>query len=131
MMQKVAFGSICSGFALSIALWSNHKIVQAAAVAAGSCFASFTATTIAIEQDRLRKSRAAHADLYLEMLRHMNHHSLPTQPQRPKVCQGCCFYHGRVYSGNQLICAMHPYGVESDDCADWQTDAAEKPSQEE
>ena len=121
MIQRVSFGSICTGLALSIALWSNDKVVQAAAVAAGSCFASFTATTIAIEQNRQRKSRMAHADLYLELLRQMSRQSPPPRHQRPQVCRGCYFYHGQTYNGNPLICGMHPYGVEDDYCADWQS----------
>ncbi|NJR64837.1 MAG: hypothetical protein HC772_05175 [Leptolyngbyaceae cyanobacterium CRU_2_3] len=120
MIQKVAFGSICSGLALSIALWSNDKVVQAAAVAAGSCLASFTATTIAIEQTRVRKSRAAHADLYLDLLRQMSRPSSPARSQRPKACQGCCIYHGQTYNGTRLICAIHPSGVEGDHCMDWE-----------
>jgi len=122
MIQKVAFGSICTGLALSVALWANDKVVQAAAVAAGSCFASFTATTIAIEQNRQRKSRMAHADLYLELLRQMSRQSPSVRQQRPQVCQGCCFYHGQTYNGNRLICGLHPYGAEDDYCADWQSD---------
>jgi hypothetical protein len=120
MIQKVALGSFCSGVALSIALWSNDKMVQAAAVAAGSCFASFSATTIAIEQHRLRKSRIAHADRYVEILQQMNHHIPPPKPQRPIACQGCQFYHGKAYGGQRLICGMHPYGVEDEYCADWE-----------
>ncbi|MBI4784224.1 MAG: hypothetical protein HY785_23335 [Oscillatoriophycideae cyanobacterium NC_groundwater_1537_Pr4_S-0.65um_50_18] len=121
MIQKVAFGSICTGLALSISLWSNDKVVQATAVAAGSCFASFTVTTIAIEQNRLRKSRVAHADLYLDLLRQMSRPSPAARPARPTVCQGCRFYHGQTYNGNHLICGMHPYGVDDDYCADWES----------
>ncbi|HEY9642392.1 MAG TPA: hypothetical protein V6C57_18035 [Coleofasciculaceae cyanobacterium] len=106
--------------ALAIALSSPNKVVQAAAVAAGSCLVSFTTTTIAIEQTRVRKSRAAHADLYLDLLRQMSRQPSPARPQRPPVCQGCCFYHGQTYSGSRLICAIHPSGVEGDYCLDWQ-----------
>jgi hypothetical protein len=125
MIQKVALGSFCSGIALAIALWSNNKAVQVVAVATGSCLASFSATTIAIEQHRIRKSRTAHADLYVELLRQMNHQPPPSRPQRPKACQGCCFYHGVAYGGQQLICGMHPYGVEDDYCGDWEGQEAE------
>lgn len=121
MIQRAVFGGICSGLALSIAFCSSNKVVQAAAIATGSCLASFTATTIAIQQTRARKSRVAHADLYLEMLRQMHHHP-PVRPQRPEACQGCCFYHGKTYGGTQLVCGMHPYGVEGDYCTDWQSE---------
>jgi hypothetical protein len=35
------------------------------------------------------------------------------------VCVGCSHYHGEVYGGNVLVCAMHPYGVEEKSCPDW------------
>jgi hypothetical protein len=43
----------------------------------------------------------------------------PWLNQHP-VCIGCQHYHGQVYGGNLLICAMHPFGVEEgvDQCAD-------------
>jgi hypothetical protein len=36
------------------------------------------------------------------------------------VCVGCRHYHGRVYGGNLLVCAMHPYGMtdDSESCPD-------------
>lgn len=37
------------------------------------------------------------------------------------VCVGCRHYHGQVYGGNPLICGMHPYGWEGDQCPDWQS----------
>ena len=120
MIQKVALGSFCSGIALAIALWSNNKVVQVVAVATGSGLVSFSATTIVLEQHRIRKSRTAHADLYIELLRQMNRQTPPARPQRPKVCQGCTFYHGTTYGGQQLICGMHPYGVEDEYCMDWE-----------
>jgi hypothetical protein len=43
----------------------------------------------------------------------------PTQQQ---ACRGCRNYHGQVYGGNLLVCAMHPTGVESESCADWESD---------
>ena len=36
------------------------------------------------------------------------------------ACIGCCNYHGQAYNGQILVCAMHPYGVEDDDCQDWE-----------
>ena len=33
----------------------------------------------------------------------------------PPACNGCRYYHGN----SQLICAIHPYGPENDDCRDW------------
>ncbi|MEG3858366.1 hypothetical protein [Microcoleus sp. herbarium12] len=45
----------------------------------------------------------------------------PSATQQP-ACRGCTNYHGQVYGGNLLVCAMHPTGVESDSCPDWETD---------
>lgn len=43
-----------------------------------------------------------------------------TPLQRHPVCVGCQHYHGQSYSGNLLVCAMHPYGWEGETCPDWQ-----------
>lgn len=45
-------------------------------------------------------------------------HVEPDQQTHP-ACRGCENYHGQVYGGNLLVCAMHPHGVESDQCPDW------------
>lgn len=45
----------------------------------------------------------------------------PTATQNP-VCRGCSNYHGKIYGGNLLVCGMHPYGVDSDSCPDWESD---------
>ncbi|GAC1450903.1 MAG: hypothetical protein NVS2B14_20580 [Chamaesiphon sp.] len=36
----------------------------------------------------------------------------PTLEKNP-ACIGCIHYHGQIYGGNLLICAMHPYGWEA------------------
>jgi hypothetical protein len=43
----------------------------------------------------------------------------PLINQHP-VCIGCQHYHGQVYSGTMLVCAMHPYGIVdgSEQCSD-------------
>ncbi|MEO0406516.1 MAG: hypothetical protein AAF289_04115 [Cyanobacteria bacterium P01_A01_bin.135] len=43
----------------------------------------------------------------------------PSATNHP-ACVGCKHYHGRIYSGNLLVCGMHPYGWEGDDCPDWE-----------
>ena len=43
----------------------------------------------------------------------------PTREEHP-ACIGCQNYHGRIYGGNVLICAMHPYGWEDSNCPDWE-----------
>lgn len=46
-------------------------------------------------------------------------HISPTAQQYP-ACRGCHHYHGHVYSGNLLVCGMHPYGWSDGDCPDWE-----------
>ena len=36
-------------------------------------------------------------------------------------CQICKHYHGRIYAGVELICAVHPHGYSGDSCPDRQT----------
>lgn len=43
----------------------------------------------------------------------------PTAEQYP-ACIGCKNYHGSVYGGNIVVCGMHPYGWDSQDCPDWE-----------
>lgn len=40
---------------------------------------------------------------------------------RPDTCHGCRNYYGGVDRGQKMICAIHPYGVESLTCEDWET----------
>lgn len=41
-------------------------------------------------------------------------------PQRNAACIGCQNYHGQVYGGNLLVCAMHPHGWDDENCPDWE-----------
>ncbi len=43
----------------------------------------------------------------------------PTLEEHP-ACVGCRHYHGHVYGGNLLVCGMHPYGWEEENCPDWE-----------
>lgn len=42
--------------------------------------------------------------------------------QKPEPCKGCMHYYGKAHHGqkgvNRLICGMHPYGPEGDECRD-------------
>ncbi len=38
------------------------------------------------------------------------------------ACIGCHHYHGLIYGGNLLVCGMHPYGWDQENCPDWQED---------
>lgn len=41
-------------------------------------------------------------------------------PQNNPACIGCQHYHGQMYSGNLLVCAMHPHGRDDENCPDWE-----------
>ncbi len=43
----------------------------------------------------------------------------PTATLHP-ACIGCANYHGRLYNDTLLVCGMHPYGVDGDQCTDWE-----------
>ncbi|NEO32750.1 MAG: hypothetical protein F6K36_20465 [Symploca sp. SIO3C6] len=42
-------------------------------------------------------------------------------PTKHAACIGCRHYHGQVYGGNLLVCAMHPYGWDTENCPDWES----------
>lgn len=52
----------------------------------------------------------------------------PKPTTRPNPCNGCRNYHGQAYGGNLLICGIHPYGVEGDECPDRDTSNLPQPS---
>lgn len=37
-----------------------------------------------------------------------------------KPCSGCKYFHGVNYHGVDLICSLHPYGIDTDTCPDWE-----------
>lgn len=43
----------------------------------------------------------------------------PLIDQQP-ACIGCRHYHGESYGGAFLVCGMHPYGVQTESCQDWE-----------
>jgi hypothetical protein len=48
----------------------------------------------------------------------------PVEPSAEKnpACIGCRHYHGQAYGGNLLVCGMHPYGWDGDNCPDWESE---------
>ncbi|MCG9885288.1 MAG: hypothetical protein MH825_06885 [Cyanobacteria bacterium] len=40
-------------------------------------------------------------------------------PNRYGACIGCANYHGHIYGGQILVCAIHPHGWDGTDCPDW------------
>ncbi|MBW4595495.1 MAG: hypothetical protein KME46_21970 [Brasilonema angustatum HA4187-MV1] len=47
----------------------------------------------------------------------------------PTACQGCKNYHGRYYGGTVLICGIHPYGWNGDNCPDYRTNFTKEPTE--
>jgi hypothetical protein len=120
MTGKTALGCICAGLTLLIAARSHsNQTVQASASVLGSCLLSYTATASVLDHKRRQKKRLADAEAYLEFLRQIQQRR-SAELAIPPACQGCCHYHGRSYGGTRLVCGMHPYGVEEEDCPDWQ-----------
>ncbi len=37
------------------------------------------------------------------------------------ACVGCRHYHGQSYNDVMLVCGMHPYGWEGEQCPDWES----------
>lgn len=35
-------------------------------------------------------------------------------------CRICKYYHGQIYGGFELICAVHPYGYSGNSCPNYQ-----------
>ncbi|HIK11779.1 MAG TPA: hypothetical protein IGS52_16205 [Oscillatoriaceae cyanobacterium M33_DOE_052] len=40
-------------------------------------------------------------------------------PAKNPACIGCENYHGYVYNGNLMVCGMHPYGWDGEECPDF------------
>ena len=43
----------------------------------------------------------------------------PTPDINP-ACFNCANYHGRIYNENLLVCGIHPYGWDDENCPDWE-----------
>lgn len=48
---------------------------------------------------------------------------VPPSANKNPVCIGCQHYHGQIYGKNLLVCGMHPYGCEGDNCPDWESNS--------
>lgn len=46
--------------------------------------------------------------------------SQPATTDNNPACIDCANYHGKIYDGNLLVCAMHPYGWDDSNCPDWE-----------
>jgi hypothetical protein len=47
-------------------------------------------------------------------------YTVEATPEQNPACVGCTNYHGQVYGGNLLVCAMHPHGWDDKNCPDWE-----------
>lgn len=47
-------------------------------------------------------------------------YTVEATPEKNPACIGCTNYHGQVYGGNLLVCAMHPHGWDDKNCPDWE-----------
>jgi hypothetical protein len=41
--------------------------------------------------------------------------------QNYPACVGCRNFYGQNHGGNTLVCAMHPFGPEDEQCVDWES----------
>lgn len=84
--------------------------------------------TVGVEIDQcLQDMFAPIAEIYSELEDLVNETEqsfiYPVEPtaERHPACINCCHYHGQAYGGNLFVCAMHPYGWESENCPDWES----------
>lgn len=127
-MLKNLFLTCLASFAFVVALGEGSDAFKFAATVVGASCVSFAATNFLLERERDRKNQQAIAEAYLDFLRALEQQrrASPAPLQRPAACHGCAHYHGRIYGGTLLICAMHPYGVEDEQCLDWANGLSEK-----
>ncbi|MGQ4645882.1 hypothetical protein [Lyngbya aestuarii] len=91
-------------------------------------FADEVENTVGVEVDQyLQDIFESIADIYYEIddLAGETDESFtyPIEPtlEKNSACIGCRHYHGQVYSGHLFVCAMHPYGWDSNNCPDWES----------
>ncbi len=91
-------------------------------------FADDLQNTVGVEIDQcLQDMFEPIAELYAELEELVGDteptFTYPVEPtlERHSACMGCRHYHGQVYSGNLFVCAMHPYGWDTESCPDWET----------
>lgn len=120
MIGKVILNGIAAGMTIYFVSQTDNPTLQVGGAIVGSGTFGFTATRMLLDEERERKARAAEARAYSLMLRRMNQERLRRHPPTPQACRGCLHYHGRSYNGSHLICGMHPYGVETETCSDWE-----------
>jgi hypothetical protein len=91
-------------------------------------FANDVQNTVGVDIDQcLQDMFEPIVEIYFELEEIVNDteqiYSYPVEPSPEKhpACVGCSNYHGQVYSGNLLVCAMHPYGWDTETCPDWES----------
>lgn len=96
-------------------------------------FADDVQNTVGIDLDQyLQDMFEPIAELYSELEdlvgdTEQTYYSYPVEPtpETQPACVGCHHYHGQIYSGNLFVCAMHPYGWETEDCPDWESSGSD------
>jgi hypothetical protein len=100
-------------------------------------FADDVQNTVGVEIDQcLQDMFEPIAELYAELedlvgdTEQIYSYPVEPTPEKHPACMGCRHYHGQAYGGNLFVCAMHPYGWETEDCPDWEsmgTDSSNPP----
>ena len=62
-----------------------------------------------------------HLTPWLEELAAPVTHTVNPWLQNHPTCVGCRNYHGTAYGDQMMVCAMHPYGPETESCRDWES----------
>lgn len=127
MIGKVILSGIAAGATIYFVTQTDNPGLQVGGAIVGSGTLSFTTTQLVLDEQRERKARAAEARAHVLMLRRMNQERLRRNPPMPIACRGCRHYHGRSYHGNFLVCGIHPYGVETETCSDWESKSKDSP----
>ena len=86
-----------------------HKMMVYGSVSAG---AGLFATGLAIAVARSAASMSAREQLFTD--------DEIAFLKTIKPCSGCKYFHGVNYHGIDLICSVHPHGVDTNTCPDWE-----------
>ncbi len=123
---------ITAAISLLIAVRADEEAVKIAAISVSAGCTSCVTTLRLLEWEQERKRRQAITNAYTDnfnLIQSIDRQAAhqDRQSNRPVACRGCQHYHGQSYGGNLFICGMHPYGVESDTCPDWEAQAQADP----
>jgi hypothetical protein len=72
------------------------------------------------EEEEFEETIFFDLDLSIETNFDFESPSVKPNSQQYSACVNCRHYHGQIYGGNLLVCGMHPYGWDGDNCPDWE-----------